>query len=269
MGEIFSCRWIYLEIYLKFIIMDYKEKYEQSLARAKEQLDGAKVFDYDNEQIAHDIKTTVYNIFPELKESESKGKRIRKKLIELFHDIVSNDEIFSDYGLDKTEVLAWLEKQSDKPQDKSALEAINEEEVNNADKVEAKFKIGDWVVYNRTDHSREVMQIYDIRDNRYYFNDNTHFSWSVKECDEKSHLWSIKEAKEGDVLATESGKPFIFKGFLDKLRPNSPVACCGIDNSDNFYVGASTNRWTDGKVYPATQEQCDTLFARMKEEGYQ
>lgn len=142
-------------------------------------------------------------------------------------------------------------------------------EQNPADKVEAKFKIGDWVVYNRTDHSREVMQIYDIRDNRYYFNDNTHFSWSVKECDEKSHLWSIKEAREGDVLATESGKPFIFKGFLDKLHPNSPVACCEIDNSDNFYVGVSMNRWTDGKVYPASIEQHELLFRKMKEAGYE
>lgn len=50
-------------------------------------------------------------IFPELKESED--ERIRKNLIELFHDTVSNDEIFSDYGLDKTEVLAWLEKQGE------------------------------------------------------------------------------------------------------------------------------------------------------------
>jgi hypothetical protein len=24
--------------------------------------------------------------------------------------------------------------------------------------------VGDWVVYNRNDHSREVIQIYDIRD---------------------------------------------------------------------------------------------------------
>lgn len=47
--------------------MDYEQKYKESLERAKEQLEGAKVFDYDNEQIAHDIRTTVYSIFPELK----------------------------------------------------------------------------------------------------------------------------------------------------------------------------------------------------------
>lgn len=44
----------------------------------------------------------VSEIFTELKESDD--EKIRKNLIELFHDTVSNDEIFSDYGLDKTEV---------------------------------------------------------------------------------------------------------------------------------------------------------------------
>ena len=69
-----------------------------------------------------------------------------------------------------------------------------------ADKVEPKFKVGDWVVYNRNDSSREIMQIYDIRDDRYYFNDNVHFSWSIKECDEKCHLWTIQDASDGDVF---------------------------------------------------------------------
>ena len=120
-------------------------------------------------------------IFPELKESED--ERIRKNLIELFHDTVSNDEIFSDYGLDKTEVLAWLEKQGEqKPtlEDaaKAFLEALSETPYNNTpiveaqiitkqlliflsapksynpdaineqkpnDNVEPKFKVGDWI----------------------------------------------------------------------------------------------------------------------------
>lgn len=215
-------------------MINYEKEYNEALERAKklkETCDSTAVIGWCE------------YLFPSLKESE--GERIKREIIEYIK--TSSYQYHKDW-------IAWLEKQGEqKP----------------ADKVESKFKIRDWVVYNRTDHSREVMQIYDIRDNRYYFNDNTHFSWSVKECDEKSHLWTIEDARDGDVLATESGRPFIVKGFLDKLHPNSPVACCGIDNSDNFYVGVSMNRWTDAKVYPATKEQCDTLFARMKEEGYQ
>lgn len=223
-------------------MINYEKEYNEALERAKklkETCDSTAVIGWCE------------YIFPSLKESE--GEKIRKELIDYLKERKSC-ESYGQYVLRYNRWINWLEKQGEqKP----------------ADKVESKFKIRDWVVYNRTDHSREVMQIYDIRDNRYYFNDNTHFSWSVKECDEKSHLWSIKEAKEGDVLATESGRPFIVKGFLDKLHPNSPVACCGIDNSDNFYVCVIMNRWTNEKVYPATKEQCDTLFARMKEDGYQ
>jgi len=63
----------------------------------------------------------VSEIFTELKESDD--EKIRKNLIELFHDTVSNDEIFSDYGLDKTEVLDWLEKQGEQKSAKNILEA--------------------------------------------------------------------------------------------------------------------------------------------------
>ena len=41
------------------------KRYDEAIARAKEQLEGAKVFDYKEEQIAHDIRTTTYAIFPE------------------------------------------------------------------------------------------------------------------------------------------------------------------------------------------------------------
>ena len=161
----------------------------------------------------------------------------------------------------------------DKPQGKSAFEPINKEEVDNANKLEAKFKIGDWVVYNRTDHSREVMQIYDIRDNRYYFNDNIHFSWSVKECDEKSHLWSIKEAREGDVLATESGWTCIFKALVNE---ETFASYCFMDSTE-WFCGLGSECHTlkeefvkayNGKIQPAKKEQRDLFFKRMKESGY-
>lgn len=41
--------------------------------------------------------------------------------------------------------VSFVEEQDDKPQGKSALEAVNEEKVDNANKVEPKFRIGDFV----------------------------------------------------------------------------------------------------------------------------
>lgn len=51
----------------------YEQKYKDALEVAKEQLEGAKVFDYKEEQIAHDIRTTTYAIFPELATNEQKA----------------------------------------------------------------------------------------------------------------------------------------------------------------------------------------------------
>lgn len=83
---------------------------EQRAQRYNEALEKARIC-YNKSTCLRNTLETLESIFPELIESED--ERIRKNLIELFHDTVSNDEIFSDYGLDKTEVLAWLEKQGE------------------------------------------------------------------------------------------------------------------------------------------------------------
>ena len=208
-----------------------------------------------------EVNKYMLDMFPELKESE--GERTRKELINFVKSHLAGSPQCEKY-------IAWIEKQDDKPQDKSALEAINEEEVDNANKVEPKFKIGDWIVYNRIDHSREVMQIYDIRDNRYYFNDNTHFSWSVKECDEKSHLWTIEDVKDGDVLVYGDNPKdhhveiiMIFKSLRNKQS--------AFTHFHIFNYELRANDWCDcGKnIHPATKEQCDLLFAKIHKAGYE
>ena len=137
-----------------------------------------------------------------------------------------------------------------------------------SDKVEPKFKVGDWVVYYRNDSSREVLQVYDIRDGRYYFTDNVHFSWSVKECDEKSHLWTIEDARDGDVLACENGWTCIFKCLNDNLFSSY----CFMDHEGWFCEDGGQGHTLDnricGEIYPATNEQCDTLIKAMADAGY-
>ena len=88
----------------------YKEKYNEALERAKEQLETAKGFDYKEGQIAHDIRETVYAIFPLLKESED--EKTRKALISFLKSPFVNENITDEKV---APWLAWLEKQGDSP----------------------------------------------------------------------------------------------------------------------------------------------------------
>lgn len=156
------------------------------------------------------------------------------------------------------EHIAWLEKQEEQ-KETNLVEILK-----HYPKVQPKFHRGDWIVYNRNDHSREILQVYDIRDDRYYFTDNVHFSWSIKECDERSHLWTIQDAKDGDVLATSAGA-FIYNG--NDGGGSCPGSYCGINTLGKFQIGVEKH-WTGKKVYPATKEQCNTLEKAMADAGY-
>ena len=82
--------------------MDYKEKYNAALERARQFIEHP--LQEDSENIAE-------YIFPELTMSED--ERIRKALIEMIHDTTS-DECEDCYHVSKESVLAWLEKQGEK-----------------------------------------------------------------------------------------------------------------------------------------------------------
>lgn len=133
-----------------------------------------------------------------------------------------------------------------------------------ADKVEPKFHEGEWVI----DKQGIVHQIFNVIENvtnhtyAYdivgggYFNDNT----------EGVRLWSINDARYGDVLVTNSNTIFIFK-CLDEGGTIAFRASC-TKNSEAYFPKLK-ERLCDQDVYPATKEQRDTLFAKMKEAGYE
>jgi len=75
--------------------MDYKEKYENALERARVLM--TKGYD-----------VLMPEIFPELKESED--EKIRKVLVDFFKDYVKNTSMYLE-NIDVHAILAWLEKQ--------------------------------------------------------------------------------------------------------------------------------------------------------------
>ena len=88
----------------------------------------------------------------------------------------------------------------------------------------------------------------------------------LKEDVECNHrLWTIEDAKDGDVLATSAGA-FIYNG--NNGGGSCPGSYCGINTLGDFQIGIESH-WTGKNVYPATKEQRDLLFAKMKEAGYE
>lgn len=131
-----------------------------------------------------------------------------------------------------------------------------------------KFKVGDWVVRGDT-----IAQILDIQEQYYVGLDinGKDFTSSRFLNDDKIHLWTIQDAKDGDVLACGdkvTDCPFIFHNLTEKLNPRS---YCGVNTLCDFQENDENGgSWCDSEeVRPATKEQRDLLFSKMHEDGYE
>lgn len=172
------------------------------------------------------------------------------------------------------DLLVWLEKQDkEKPQGKSALEAIKEEKVNNANKVEPKFKVGDWITLYRSNPFKILKIEEEINGvlNYLLLDQNGHDFYFYKSCiDKNARLWTIQDAKNGDVLVHSS---FMFDDFIF-IHNNTSIlqAYCYYSNERNRFIIEDRGHhcpWNMQEVTPATKEQRDTLMKAMKESGYE
>lgn len=131
--------------------------------------------------------------------------------------------------------------------------------------VEPKFKVGDWIACNADSF---ILSIKSVRDENYYFHQGA--SLPIKDIDEHYHLWSIADAKDGDILMSDKGNPFIFCEDRIHAGYHNIIAYCGITTMGNFCESSRKECWTYGtSLKPATKEQVTLLFAKMREAGYQ
>ena len=210
---------------------DYKEKYENLI----EQLKKAK-----EEHGGYTFSSVIDKIVPELKESED--EKIRKEIIAVFKGKISytSEEDIKKY-------IAWLEKKS---------------ETRSTDKVEPKFKVDDWCIDNEDD---TIFQIVKVLDNTYTYktNDGEEYSCTHYSLENDTRLWTIQDAKDGDVLAAYECY-VIFKEIDDlNIKCYCTYHCM---NNPMFFVNTLQNKTA---FHPATKEQRDLLFQKMKEAGYE
>ena len=137
-----------------------------------------------------------------------------------------------------------------------------------------KFHEGDWVVFIATESIYQVEKIENYEYTlRHIWGGSLHLSFSGVELEEVIRGWTIQDAKDGDVLITNKKQPFIFNGHYDE-DTEYIYAYCGISDflkDDSFLPCDEEYKvWcTNENVCPATKEQRDLLFKKMKEAGYE
>lgn len=150
------------------------------------------------------------------------------------------------------------------------------------DKVEQKFEVGDWVVWDNK-ISCHVDNIYQGKESLMYTitdTNNMTRSYSIKSFDNNAHLWTIQDAKDGDILTSigfHSNCTFIFNGLdnwkFEEPNGNRVVAtgyCCLTASADKMEFGIQGPDCIEvNTIKPATKIQCDLLFEKMKEVGYE
>ena len=141
-----------------------------------------------------------------------------------------------------------------------------------ADKVEPKFHEGEWITNG--DYTWKIVEVKPL-DYILQSQDGNIVDDTISHVDEQFHSFTIEDAKEGDILASELCDSIIlFKG----IENNNIQFYCDYNFSE---INVSGNRFAInngcqhyGSVedsedfHPATKEQCDTLTKAMTDAGY-
>ena len=125
--------------------------------------------------------------------------------------------------------------------------------------VKPNFKVGDWI----TDGACKV-KITDINNTNYWYSKNCILG-EIESIDKKYHLWTIADAKDGDVLVDKYGNVGIYE-MRNRLWWYSHIYF-GCDGHLHGFEAGGCHIQKGTK--PATSEQCDILFAKMRESGYE
>lgn len=157
-------------------------------------------------------------------------------------------------------VVDWFEKQREKSQ---------EDTVDTVNKIRPKFDIGDWITCPAFIPEPHLLHVINNEEDGLYELEDV---YGTKKRSTIGHVesiyyhWTIKDAKEGDVLYYEDSdslKILIYQ--FGKVH----YYCCLTNNvfvSHSYYFSVEKDRLS--RIRPANAEQRNFLFARMEEEGY-
>ena len=181
--------------------------------------------------------------------------------------LILHDKLYDAYELGKQgvqkETLCDKCKKEQPSHSCQVITALGRCYIEGINKVKPKFKVGDWI----TDGDLHC-KISDILDDRYIVDTKFKKRSAIPFRRENNyHLWTIEDAKDGDVLVASDGSIFLFKGTIDYACIH--YVALATDGTVVFNEGLEHFWENSTAVHPSTKEQRDLLFQKMKDNGYE
>ena len=131
-----------------------------------------------------------------------------------------------------------------------------------------KFKVGDWIVQNDNGTVSQITKTINGKDEYGEYRAYEHTNGYFAACFENEyHLWTIADARDGDVI-TNGKLIVIFNKLEEPAYKQHIIAYVGLDLCGKLQITENTWQLGVDKAMPATKEQRDLLFKKMKEAGY-
>ena len=204
----------------------------------------------NSKELSQEQKEGLEKIFPELKESED--ERIKKAIKLMYSFLPNKPKYIGDVSVE--DMFAWLEKQGEQ-------KSVNEH----------KFNIGDWIT--RGEHY--TYKIIAVGQGLYVVNKNNEeeVSLTFKYIEKYFHLWTIQDAKAGDILSYNDGHGNDCIELIKSVKDKKIEFWFCLSNGNRYEVFDGivpyTNFASREDATPATKEQCDLLFQKMREAGFE
>jgi len=144
-------------------------------------------------------------------------------------------------------------------------------EQKSANKVKPKFNVGDWIVQENIG----VYKVIEVCESWYEVVDNTDKHYSISfDKEYMCHLWTIQDANDGDILSESKREVIlIFRGIGNTRWDDVIDFHCYYDcYLEDFGIQKYLDYWgnaKDNQLKPATKEQRDILFQKMREASYE
>ena len=164
-------------------------------------------------------------------------------------------------GVHVEDAITWLERQGDKDK---LIQELGEYKVKYTQEVLEKYINS---MSNKDDERLKKTAIAFLKDfaEQGYENALECIDWLEKQ--DEMHIWTIEDAKDGDVLACNE-EILLFKSY--SVQGRISLYCWYNGQTNNFHnkevIDILLNK--RNKICPATKEQRDLLFQKIKDAGY-